>query len=225
MTGKTERKIRLSDSDYMVKKRSEQVRSKFSKQYAKGRLLDIGCGTKPKREFYEDTVSEHIGLDYPDSPHGLENVDVIATAYDTRQPDCSFDTVLCTAVIEHLEEPERALKESYRVLKNGGHAIYTAPLFWHLHEEPRDFYRFTAHGLRYLFEKAGFEILELHPCGGFWVTFGSEFNYYISSFAKGPVKYPINALKCLNNILCLCLDRIHRAEKFTWMYLVVARKP
>ncbi len=160
--------MNLWDNSYAVRKLSLEAHRKLSKKYARGKLLDIGCGDKPMKTFFADTVTEHIGLDHESSIHGLDNVDIIGTAYDTKQPDDSYDTVLCTTVLEHLEEPEKALREAFRVLKPEGYAIYSVPLFWHLHEEPRDFYRYTKHGLRYLFEKAGFEITVLHPC----VVFG-----------------------------------------------------
>ena len=58
-------------------------------------------------------------------------------------------------------------------------AIYTIPHIWHLHEEPRDFYRFTKHGIRYLFTKVGFEVEEITPLSGFWVTWGTMLAYYV----------------------------------------------
>lgn len=216
---------RLTDNHYLVRQRSREAHRKFSKTYARGKLLDIGCGCKPMEAFFADTITKHVGLDHEGSFHDFEHVDVIGTAYDTKQLPNSYDTVLCTVVLEHLEEPEKALMEAFRVLKPGGYAIYSAPLFWHLHEEPRDFYRYTKYGLRYLFEKVGFEVVVLHPCGGFWVTAGSMFNYYLSSFARGPLRYVVNAIKVVNNVICLKLDSWHKVEKFTWMYLVIAQKP
>jgi SAM-dependent methyltransferase len=89
-------------------------------------------------------------------------------------------------VLEHLEEPEAAIRECHRVLRPGGTAIYTVPFIWHLHEEPRDFFRYSKYGLRYLFEKVGFEIVELRALSGFWVTFGQLFvyNLYRSTAAR-----------------------------------------
>ncbi|MBE9532040.1 MAG: methyltransferase domain-containing protein [Proteobacteria bacterium] len=43
-------------------------------------------------------------------------------------PDDSFDNVSMIAVIEHLEEPKRIVKEIARILKPGGHFIVTTPL-------------------------------------------------------------------------------------------------
>lgn len=195
-----------------------------AQKYLKGKLLDIGCGSKYKHLLIGDFVTEYIGLDHEHSPHNLEKVDIMGTAYDIPEKSDSFDSILCTAVLEHLEEPEQALCEAYRVLKSGGYAVYTIPLFWHLHEEPRDFYRFTKHGIRYLFEKTGFELVEIKASSGFWVTFGSEFNYYINRFKRGPLKLIIPLIIILNNLICLTLEKIDKPEEFTWMYLVVVKK-
>ena len=195
---------------------------------ASGRMLDIGCGTKPYASMFAPHVTEHVGLDHPDSLHGTDRVDLAGTAYDIPAEDGSFDTVLCTAVLEHLEEPAAALRESRRVLRPGGLAIYSAPFIWHLHEEPRDFFRYSKYGLTHLFVQAGFEIESIEPLAGFWVTFGQLLVYYLQRFERVRlVKYlrlpllagfPIQAGAAL-------LDRLDRAEGWTWAYMVCARSP
>ena len=42
-------------------------------------------------------------------------------------PDNSFDKVICSEVIEHLEKPEKLLKEVYRILKPKGKFITSTP--------------------------------------------------------------------------------------------------
>ena len=128
--------------------------------------------------------------------------------------------------MEHLEEPERALRECHRVLKPGATAIYSVPFIWHLHEEPRDFYRFSKHGLRYLFEKSGFEIVELTALSGFWTTFGQLLVYRLHGFHRGVLRCVpvIPALGLAIQATSYLLDRVDRREEWTWMYLVVARK-
>jgi hypothetical protein len=53
---------------------------------------------------------------------------------------------------------------------------------WHLHEEPRDFYRYTPFGLRFVVEEAGFEIIEVRTLGGFWSTFGQFIAYVLLTY-------------------------------------------
>ena len=215
---------------YMVVRRGAALLREAMGRYLHGRVLDIGCGMKDKRHLAGERVTQYVGLDHEGSLHGRSQVDIVGTAYSVPEPDASYDGVVCTAVLEHLEEPRAALAESLRVLRPGAHAVYTVPLFWHLHEEPRDFYRYTSFGLRYLFTAAGYEIVELRPASGFWLTLGSEWNYYLYGLGRGPMSYVVRLALTFNNILFPWLDRLDRrlnpdTEKFTWMYLVVARKP
>ena len=200
--------------------------ARTARDHAHGRLLDIGCGEKPYRHLFAPFVTEHIGLDHPDTQHPRDAVDLLGYADAIPVEAMSFDTVLCTAVLEHVEEPGRVVAEMHRVLRPAGAVILTAPLFWHVHEAPRDFFRYTAHGLRYLFEKAGFTIIELTPLSGFVVTFAQELVYFIHgtlpSWAIPAVGRPMGALIQAAASFLAPLDR---SIQFTWMYLVVARKP
>lgn len=40
-----------------------------------------------------------------------------------------FDLVLCSHVLEHVEDDEKALNEIFRILKSGGHAILLVPMW------------------------------------------------------------------------------------------------
>ena len=208
---------------YRVAARELRARAE---RYFSGRLLEIGCGNKTKELLVGEFVREYVGLDHPGTIHDRTRADVLASAYETTLPDASFDCVLSTSVLEHLEEPAAALREALRVLKPGGVALYTAPLFWHLHEAPRDFYRYTRYGLEHLFTSAGFEVLEIAPLSSFWLTFGSEWSYYLQHWRKGPLKPLVRLMVVANNLVFPALDRwLPRDERFTWMHLVVARRP
>jgi SAM-dependent methyltransferase len=196
------------------------------KQHARGRLVDIGCGEKPLRQLIAPYVTEHIGIDHAETRHDMSNIDLFGTAYHIPVAANTFDSALCNAVLEHLEEPEQALRETCRVLKPGGVAIYAVPFLWHVHEEPRDFYRYTRYGLRYLFEKAGFEIVKIESLSGFWVTFGQLLVYNLYRFHRGPLRHLplIPALGLLIQALSYGVDQLDRDDRWTWAYLVVARK-
>ena len=205
----------------------DQYLSLQSKKYIRGRLIDIGCGTKPYANLLKPYINEHVGIDHDESFHGKENIDLFGTAYSVPVDDATFDSALCTAVLEHLEEPRQALCECYRILKPGGVAIYSVPFIWHLHEEPRDFYRFSKYGLDYLFKKAGFEVIEIKALSGFWVTFGQLLVYNLYRLNRGPLRWLhiIDGLGLVLQGMAFLFDRLDRTEQWTWMYLIVARKP
>lgn len=48
--------------------------------------------------------------------------------------DNTFDVLLCSHILEHVDHPEKALSEIYRVLKSQGIAIIMVPLFWDVKE-------------------------------------------------------------------------------------------
>ena len=47
--------------------------------HAHGRLIDIGCGTKPYAELFADQVDEHVGVDHEASLHDTSQVDLFGT--------------------------------------------------------------------------------------------------------------------------------------------------
>ena len=52
-------------------------------------------------------------------------------------PDNSFDLFITQDVFEHLNEPEKALKEIFRCLKPGGMHVFTVPIYPFLETRPR----------------------------------------------------------------------------------------
>ncbi|BCS94668.1 hypothetical protein DSLASN_03000 [Desulfoluna limicola] len=200
--------------------------NKLIGKYISGRLIDIGCGDKPYQKLLAPYVEEHIGVDHNETIHDKSHIDLLGTAYEIPVDNLSFDSAISTAVLEHLEEPEQALRECHRVLKSGGYAIYSVPFIWHLHEEPRDFFRYSKYGLKYLFEKTGFEIIKIKALSGFWVTFGQLLVYNIYRFNRGPMKY-IPIIPCIGIAIqgvSYLLDKMDKTEQWTWMHIVVAKK-
>lgn len=201
-------------------------------QYMNGKLIDIGCGEKPTESFLREYVSEHVGVDHEGTTHNKDKIDVFAPVYDIPVEDESFDCALCTAVLEHVEEPSKAIAECARVLKVGGIAVYTTPFIFNLHEEPRDFYRFSKYGLTYLFQTNGFHIIELKALSGFWVTFAIALTHYLWKFRRKrksrillkPFLSLIPPFVLLIQRTAYLLDNIDKREEWTWMYLIVAKK-
>jgi len=78
------------------------------------------------------------------------------TAAQMDIPDQSFDTVICTNVLEHCVDPFKMMGNLYRLLRPGGTLLLAVP---HLAAEhgPIDLWRFTNMGLEYLAQQAGFD--------------------------------------------------------------------
>ncbi len=193
-------------------------------RYARGILVDVGCGRKPYAPLTKGLVDKHIGVDFIEPRDKCHNIDILATAYATGLSSSSADTVLCTSVLEHLECPDKALREAHRILKPGGFIILSAPMFWHLHEEPRDFYRYTRFGLQHLLSQALFQVVEILPLSGFVVTFSQEFCYFLELFRRRYVGGLISGAQFILQSLAYYLRRWDKSQNFTWMYLVVAQK-
>jgi SAM-dependent methyltransferase len=195
-----------------------------AREHATGRLLDIGCGIKPYEPIFAPYVTEHVGVDHSDSPHELD-ADIIATAYDIPVADATFDTALMTEVLEHLEEPLDALREAHRLLAPGGKLILTAPMMWPLHEEPRDFYRYTPHGLRYLFGKAGFVDVEVIPLAGQWTTIAQLGGYVLRRSPLWRVQPIYRGLMRVLHPLAIRLDERHFEPWFCYDHLAIGTRP
>lgn len=123
-----------------------------------GKLLDIGCGTKPYEPYL--SVAEYIGVEIDtERSRTTSKADVF---YDGRRlpfGNREFDSVLANEVFEHVFNPSEFLREINRVVKPSGKFLLTVPFVWDEHEQPHDFARYTSFGLRHLLEQHGFEIV------------------------------------------------------------------
>ena len=115
------------------------------------RTLDIGAQNGPYGAYFPHRVALDV-------QRGI-GVQVIGDAQALGIRDASFDVVLCTEVLEHLPEPQRAIDEIFRVLVPGGQLLLTTRVLFPIHDAPHDYFRFTKYGLRHLLRR--FEISEL----------------------------------------------------------------
>jgi SAM-dependent methyltransferase len=191
---------------------------------ARGRLLDVGCGTKPYLEAYSRFVSSYTGVDLLRARGNGSKADVYGDAQALPFKDGSFDTVVSFQVMEHVKEPWTMLENINRVLAPGGYLILTVPHMWGLHEIPNDYYRFTEYGLRYLYESAGLDVVKIEAMSGYWVTAGTRLCYYLEGL-RTRILVPLFGLTFfVIQAASLFLDRFHRVETDTWNYIAIGRK-
>lgn len=144
------------------------------------RVLDIGCATGALLASLQNSGWNARGVEIsgPQAAYcRKQGLDVSALPLEENHfPDSTFDVVLASHVIEHLNSPFGFALEVKRVLKPGGHFFVTTPnisgfqaqhfgsawrsaIFDHL-------YLFSQKTLRMLLEKAGFGIERVKTWGG-----------------------------------------------------------
>jgi len=193
-------------------------------QFAKGKLLDIGCGSKPYKQLFNKTIQSYVGIDRYNS-----SADIKQNFFTASLKPKSFDTVLCTQVIEHVSDPSELLIKIKNVLKKDGIIILTAPLVAALHEEPNDYYRFTKYALKNLFKDTGFTIINLKEEGN-WITSNiTMIAFYLEGtcnryFLRYPKKLLILSLMLLGTLLSHLPKHYTKPEKYPMNYLVIAKK-
>ena len=98
-------------------------------------ILDVGTGTGANLRLFRELGFFHsagvdssvAAIDFCKSK-GLGNPD-LGDACSLPYRDGSFELVVATDVIEHVDQDDKALKEIHRVLKPAGHALITVPAF------------------------------------------------------------------------------------------------
>jgi len=209
----------------LLYRKLEQAMEYVGERYVRGRLLDVGCGEKPWKALFAPYADEHIGVDHPGTIHDTSEVEILADAYSIPLEAASADTILLNEVLEHLERPQDALSEAHRLLRPGGHVIVDTPFFWPIHEAPRDFYRYSPYGLRYLLESSGFEVVEILPLSGAWVTVALEVSYALQDYRRGPLRPMIDVAIRLIQWLAVRWEMIDFQPRFSCVHVAVGRKP
>lgn len=144
--------------DYIVRNR----------EYLKGRVLEIGSRSTHEAAWWTTNRdlapagTDWIGIDMQP---GLF-VDQVVNACDMPVGWAgSFDAVLCSEALEHIDQYWRALSGILRVLKDGGVAIFTTLTAFPIHGFPNDYRRWTAAGLALDLKVAGFRDIQTEQAG------------------------------------------------------------
>src|SRR5258708_4918049 len=182
-------------------------------------VLDIGCGAGTLSMYMAAKGNKVLGIDISEKAvHAaqksaevldLKNISFKAVEFPNEVPTDTYDFILCSEVIEHLENDTLALKKIYQLLKPEGIAIITtpsknAPMF--RLGLANEFDKRVGHLRRYTLEEvvlqcknAGFTILETNKAEGILRNFlflnpiAGKFIRFIKCFLVDVVTYLDNA--------------------------------
>lgn len=215
----------------------------FLTKYIKGITIDIGSGS----QWYKDAVikktNSYISLDYPPTSKLYEETygkkpHIYGDARKLCIKSSAIDTVLFLDVIEHIDDPEAALREINRILKDEGIFCFSVPFLYPLHDIPYDYRRWTVFGIQDMMKKNNFQIIEYVKRGNFGTIWGIFFNLNLMYIIQKIIGYKfffkwilllflfplIFIFSILMNILALILEKTVSSDRFTLGYTVVAKK-
>lgn len=147
--------------------------------FMKGRMLDLGCGTKPYESLF--SVEEYIGVDIKNVGHS-NDVSKVDFFYDGKKlpfENDSFDSVFSTEVFTHIFEIDPVIDELFRVLKPSGYILITVPFVWHENEKPNDAVRYTSFGIAELVKRHHFKVVSVIKQGNYFTTVLQSWNAFL----------------------------------------------
>ncbi len=174
---------KIAESWSNFRQRPSKIAEELSKKWKPGKILDIGCGNcRNLFPFYKNNFTCY-GIDFSEEmikqakkfikKNKIKINLKIADAESLPFKNNFFDYCLSLAVLHHVKNKEKAVKELYRVLKLNGKAVFCvwnklqlkflfkkkeSYIKWGKY--PRYYYFFSYFELKNLLKKSGFKILK-----------------------------------------------------------------
>ncbi len=207
-------------------------------KFAKGILLDLGCGTKPFIDILAPRIKRYLSFDYPvvqDSIAAFQQPDVYGNCLYLPFANDTLDTIVCSSVIEHVPDPFQMISEIARIMKKGAILILSGPgIACHVHGAPYDYFRLTEYGYEHIFERYGLKIEKTFYCGYLFASMACLFNEFIIKYLyKGKaykkvlqiILLPITLLLiAVINLVAIIADKVFQNKEFCQYYFFVVRK-
>lgn len=152
---------RPSDAEYPVfSDLNDFIRANGSQE--KITVLDYGAGSSPYKPYFPQ--ADYRRADIMETP-GLR----YRIGSDSRiaERDEVFDMIVSTQVLEHVEDVNAYLAESFRLLKKGGRLLVTTHGIWEEHGVPHDYQRWTEEGIKRDLKAVGYSDITVYKltCG------------------------------------------------------------
>lgn len=217
-------RLRLNHRRYAIEKFVKKSAETLKKEV---KVLDAGAGPCPYKKFFN-----HCKYESTDFVDTYKCLDFICSLDNIPRKSDTYDAVISTEVLEHVEYPQKVINESYRILKKGGRLFLTTPQAWRIHQAPHNYFYFTHYGLASLLKNAGFSKYTIKPMGGyFWFLADViRFNNLLEQLSKknifrlilAIVGYPFTQI--IIPLILFHLDFLDKKRDWTMGYTVEAVK-
>ena len=132
-------------------------------------ILDVGGGArftkwlKKYKHYFNNSSYKTFDCDSTTQP------DFVGDIHNMYLENESFDAIICSSVLEHVENPIQAVNEMYRILKMDGVLFCYIPSIYPYHARGghyKDYWRFFDDTVYFLFKK--FKNIEIVKFGGYF---------------------------------------------------------
>lgn len=201
------------DSPASIRLRKRE--NELVRQYARGKVLDVGCGTGYHME-HAGLNLDITGIDISDEMLNIARKSNFKVKKGSAElipfPDNSFDTVFCFFAVMNMVDTSHAVKEMARVMKPGGCALLSLgsthdKRHFRISRQKVELHElFTKESLSDRFQRNGFELVR-----------------FDSVFRSGRPRWGDYSRVPIRERASLWLDRFRDVEKGV-VYLAVFKK-
>jgi len=128
-------------------------------KYLQGKVLNAGCGQRDLTPWFIKNGAASV--DNCDLKTTIPNA-ILCDLVDVPKESGTYDSILCNAVLEHVQFPERVVAELCRLVKPGGYLVLCVPFLQPYHPKP-DYRRYTREGMLELARIYDLEPVEILP--------------------------------------------------------------
>lgn len=218
----------LHPKSWIITECVAQLYGQYLPSYAKGDILDLGCGMCPLYGYYKQFSSSVFCIDWENSLHTNPYIDLACDINNSIPLEGNlFDTVILSDVLEHIAKPQNLLSEINRLLKQEGVLIMNVPFLYWIHEAPYDFYRYTEFSLKDYLKSSGFKLEIFEVVGGaleVWADITAKLSFYIPILGKFLPQFLFYSIFMLKNNGYVQRKFEVLDQTFPLGYFVVARK-
>ena len=228
LVGGNHPKTNILHPQWIMDRKLLQIAQNFLENLpANAQILDVGCGNGPY--WHLNSSLRWTGIDIVKTPRTSV---VIKIGEPLPFEESSFDFVLCTQVLEHIDDNQFIIDQIEKVLKPGGLLLVNVPFLYPLHGLPWDYHRITPTRLGFLLRN--FKVEKIETLGGvgsslssLWNNFWQDWGH--SSFTRRMIfiiLWPLFVLSnFVSNLLSMVFDSMDSTGRYPLIVYSISSKP
>ncbi len=157
-----------------------------------GDVLDIGGKKESKKGNFKP--NKNLNMFYLNNDENTKPDFKLDANNFHNSIDKKFNYFFLAEVLEHLDDPTKAIQSSYQILEDEGKGFITMPFMYRKHDDPKDMQRWTDTKLISVLNANGFDVIEILPMGGMFCVLHDFWMFSVISKSKLSSVHLINKI-------------------------------